>query len=154
MFLASNICLRLRLICKRPHVDNFQVQIKIKNNDEAWFAPKPFRPHKSQQFISHKPHKLHSAHKLVYFFRDVSRGSETLSEFWYRQCAVLLRSTRGQRCKARHEEVQAWEWHQIHLKPAKINQVDGSWMIVYSMLLTCKEWLGQQKGWRKRWENV
>mmetsp|Transcript_82162 Transcript_82162/g.249221 ORF Transcript_82162/g.249221 Transcript_82162/m.249221 type:complete len:265 (+) Transcript_82162:148-942(+) len=37
-----------------------------------------------------------------------------LRELRHRERTVLLRAPGGQRCEARHEEVQAWEWDEVH----------------------------------------
>merc|ERR1712223_618906 len=36
-----------------------------------------------------------------------------LRQFWHRECAILLRSSRRQRRKSSHEKVQSREWHQV-----------------------------------------
>ena len=36
------------------------------------------------------------------------------------ECSVLLRTTRGQWRKARHEEVQTWEWHEVDSNLAQV----------------------------------
>ena len=43
-----------------------------------------------------------------------------LGQLWHRQCTILLRATRGQWCKASHEEVQTWERHQVHGNLAQV----------------------------------
>jgi hypothetical protein len=43
-----------------------------------------------------------------------------LCEFWHSQSAVLLRATAGQWGKADHEEVETWEWNQVHCKLSEI----------------------------------
>ena len=43
-----------------------------------------------------------------------------LGQLWNCQCAILLGATRGQWCKASHEEVQTWERHQVHGNLAQV----------------------------------
>ena len=43
-----------------------------------------------------------------------------LGQLWHSQCTILLRATRGQWCKASHEEVQTWERHQVHSNLAQV----------------------------------
>merc|ERR1711988_361815 len=44
-----------------------------------------------------------------------------LGQLWYREGAVLLRATGCKRCEANHEEVQTWEWNEIHSELTKIS---------------------------------
>ena len=43
-----------------------------------------------------------------------------LGQLWNCQRTILLRATRGQWCKASHEEVQTWERHQVHGNLAQV----------------------------------
>jgi len=50
----------------------------------------------------------------------VFRIKHLLRKLGHRQCTVLLGSTRGKRCKARHEEVQTWERNQVDRDLAEV----------------------------------
>merc|ERR1719235_961715 len=49
-----------------------------------------------------------------------------LRELWHCECAVLLGAAGRQRRKANHEEVEAWEWDQVHRKLPEIS-VELAW---------------------------
>mmetsp|Transcript_82163 Transcript_82163/g.249227 ORF Transcript_82163/g.249227 Transcript_82163/m.249227 type:complete len:265 (+) Transcript_82163:148-942(+) len=80
---------------------------------------------------------LHIEHLLIHFLRGhptaeecssrevsavswvsrahhVFRVEHLLCQLGHRERTVLLRAPGGQRCEARHEEVQAWEWDEVH----------------------------------------
>ena len=44
-----------------------------------------------------------------------------LGEFWYCQCTVLLRSSAGEGCKSRHEEVKTRERNHVHSQFPKVS---------------------------------
>ena len=51
---------------------------------------------------------------ILYNIIVSDRSQCLLSQFWHSECTILLGTTWSQGCKARHEEVQAWERHQVY----------------------------------------
>ena len=58
--------------------------------------------------------KIRQNHCIAYCIIVNDRSQCLLSQFRHSECTILLGTTWSQGCKARHEEVQAWEGHQVY----------------------------------------
>ena len=104
MFLASNILAadEVRRKWKLPYTSGFLIRFAVKTVRSFFLAYSSIFQENNGKEMS-----LDCIQSL-------------LGQLWHSQCTILLRATRGQWCKASHEEVQTWERHQVHSNLAQV----------------------------------